>query len=415
MISVPLHLTEQAVESVLVDDYGPYNTRRWRLFRWENGDYVEYPAIEGTFEEGTGFWLITNDGAPFDVENGQSSDASVPFNLTLQPGWNQIGNPYAFALAWPGDLIDPRIEDPVSFDGTEFQYGQTVLQPWEGYFVRNLAPSPLSLSLSARTTRAEKRGAASGTLALEGGLQYRLRLLADVEGQPLRDTQNYLGFADAAQAGHDVFDFTEAPPIGDYVRLSIVENGTRYAGNFKPANGGGQHWDLEVDGTFARKSVRVRLAGTGRLPDGYGLYVVDRDHRNALALVDSSFSLDLQEARSVRRLRILLGTKQYVEAHRDGIPLVPVAFGLEQNYPNPFNPETTIRYQIGKRSPVRLDIYNLVGQRVRTLVRATLEAGFHSVRWDGRNDEGVSVASGVYLYRLHAGDITATRTMLLIR
>ena len=82
---------------------------------------------------------------------------------------------------------------------------------------------------------------------------------------------------------------------------------------------------------------------------------------------------------------------------------------------NPFNAEATIRYQISQRSPVRLEIYNLMGQRVRTLVHAAQDAGFFSARWDGRNDEGVSVASGVYLYRLRAGGFTATRKMLLIK
>ncbi len=415
MISVPLELADQDVEAVLLDDYGPYNTRRWRLFRWENDDYVEYPAIQGSFATGVGFWLITNDGVPFDVENGQSTDPSTPFTFTLQPGWNQIGNPYAFPIAWPEETIDPRIEAPASYDGTEFQYGETVLRPWEGYFVRNLAPSPLMVSLSARASSASKSGGVAGKLAIEGGIQYRLRLFAEVEGVQLLDTQNYLGLAEAASEGHDAFDFTEAPPIGDYVRLSIIVHGERYAGNFKPADEGGQHWDLEVDGSFSGKSVRVRLASTGQLPEDYGLYVVDRDHRNALAVIDSSFSIDLREARSVRRLRILIGTRQYAEEHRDGISLVPVAFRLKQNYPNPFNPETTIRYQIGKRSPVRLEIYNLVGQRVRTLVHTTLEAGSYAARWDGRNDEGVSAASGVYMYRLRAGEFMATRKMLLIR
>lgn len=412
MISVPLLLDEPAVDAVLTDDYGPYNTRRWRLFRWEGDDYAEYPAVAGTFAAGNGFWLITSDGAPFDVENGRSADPSAPFRLTLQPGWNQIGNPYAFPVAWPASSADPRIEDPVAYDSLGFQYGQTALNPWEGYFVRNLASTPLTVTLSA--------GAPAGKQGAPGmsGASYRLRLLADVAGEPLRDTQTYLGFAELARAGHDALDFTKAPPIaGPYVRVAIVAEGERYAGNFKPIQaGGGAYWDLEVDGTSRGKSVRIRLAGEGRLPEGYGLYVLDRDRRQALALTDSTVVVDLpSEAGAVRRLRILVSTPEYAGAHRDGIPLTPAAFRLAQNFPNPFRDETTIRYQVSAAGPVHLAIYNLVGQRVRTLVDAVHEAGTYTARWDGRTEEGVPAASGLYLYRLRAGASTATQKMLLIR
>ncbi len=113
----------------------------------------------------------------------------------------------------------------------------------------------------------------------------------------------------------------------------------------------------------------------------------------------------------------LLAAPAQIEAQEENrqAPLPGQETGVRQNYPNPFNPETTIRYQIGKRSPVRLEIYNLVGQRVRTLVHTTLEAGSYAAPWDGRNDEGVSVSSGVYMYRLRAGEFMATQKMLLIR
>ncbi|MDX1546493.1 MAG: choice-of-anchor D domain-containing protein [Rhodothermales bacterium] len=409
MISVPLVLDQAAVDAVLTDDYGPYNTRRWRLFRWEGDDYAEYPALASSFAAGNGFWLITSDGAPFDVENGRSADPSMPFRLTLQPGWNQIGNPYAFPVAWPAASLDPRIEAPVAYDSLGFQYGQTLLNPWEGYFVHNLAPTPLTVALSPGASGG-KQGAPGG------GASYRLRLFADVAGEPLRDTQTYLGFAEQAHAGQDALDFTKAPPLGPYVRVAVVDEGTRYAGNFKPMPEGGAHWDLEVDGTSPAKSVRIRLAGQGRLPEGYGLYVLDRDRRQALALTDSTIAVDLPpEAGAVRRLRILVSTPQYADAHRDGIPLTPAAFHLAPNFPNPFRDVTTIRYQVSAPGPVRIEIYNLVGQRVRTLVDAAHEPGSYTAFWDGRTEGGVPAASGLYLYRLRAGAFTATQKMLLIR
>jgi hypothetical protein len=93
----------------------------------------------------------------------------------------------------------------------------------------------------------------------------------------------------------------------------------------------------------------------------------------------------------------------------------PRQFSLKQNYPNPFNPETTIRYQLAEPGLVRLEIFNLRGQQIRTLVNERRSAGAYSVKWDGRDDSGRSVASGVFLYRLNAGESTESRKLVLIR
>ncbi len=93
----------------------------------------------------------------------------------------------------------------------------------------------------------------------------------------------------------------------------------------------------------------------------------------------------------------------------------PAATKLHQNYPNPFNPSTTIRYNIAEASPVRLNIYNLKGQKVRTLVNEQRTAGQHSIHWDGTDDGGRTVTAGLYLYRLEAGKTNITRKMLLLK
>lgn len=93
----------------------------------------------------------------------------------------------------------------------------------------------------------------------------------------------------------------------------------------------------------------------------------------------------------------------------------PTDFELFQNYPNPFNPETVIRYHLPSASQVELAIYNILGQKVRTLVNSTLKPGAHKISWNGRNDAGVAVASGVYIYRLQADGYVKSRKMLLLR
>ncbi len=93
---------------------------------------------------------------------------------------------------------------------------------------------------------------------------------------------------------------------------------------------------------------------------------------------------------------------------------LPVASGLEPNYPNPFNSSTQIPYRVSASGPVRLVIYNALGQPVRTLVDAIQAAGAYQVPWDGRDQRGERVANGVYLYRLQAGTVAQVRKMLVL-
>ncbi len=94
---------------------------------------------------------------------------------------------------------------------------------------------------------------------------------------------------------------------------------------------------------------------------------------------------------------------------------LPTVYALYQNYPNPFNPATTIRFDLPEHANVQLTVYNTTGQIVRTLVAGELPAGSHRIQWDGRNDGGRTVGSGLYVYRLNANDFVSTHKMLLTR
>jgi len=89
---------------------------------------------------------------------------------------------------------------------------------------------------------------------------------------------------------------------------------------------------------------------------------------------------------------------------------IPAEFELSQNYPNPFNPSTTIRYGLPSRSHVTLTVFNILGQQVATLVEGEMEAGYHEAVFDASR-----LASGVYLYRLQAGDFVQTKRLVLLR
>ncbi len=110
----------------------------------------------------------------------------------------------------------------------------------------------------------------------------------------------------------------------------------------------------------------------------------------------------------------LLSTIAVVNAD-DRSGMRPYRFELGQNYPNPFNPNTVIRYQLAVNSNVSLKIYNMFGQVVRTLTNKHETAGYHSVVWDGKNNDGRMVSSGVYIYRLETTSYVKTRKMILLK
>ena len=102
------------------------------------------------------------------------------------------------------------------------------------------------------------------------------------------------------------------------------------------------------------------------------------------------------------------------------MPLIPSTFALLQNYPNPFNPETWIPFQLSQDVPVTISIYDTKGQLIRTIALGNRTTGIYTTKdraayWEGRNNLGEKVSSGVYFYQLQAGDFTATRRMVVVK
>jgi hypothetical protein len=94
---------------------------------------------------------------------------------------------------------------------------------------------------------------------------------------------------------------------------------------------------------------------------------------------------------------------------------LPSNFALSHNYPNPFNPVTTIEYSIPSRTQVTIEIFNVLGQKVQTLVDETKSAGSYRIEWNGIDDVGKPVSTGVYLYRFIADEVVQTKKMLLLK
>jgi len=95
--------------------------------------------------------------------------------------------------------------------------------------------------------------------------------------------------------------------------------------------------------------------------------------------------------------------------------LVPAITTLENNYPNPFNPSTKIEFGLNAASHVLLEIYNIKGEKVKTLINEDMAASYHTAVWNGKDDGGKAVSSGVYFYKMRTDNYQATRKMVLMK
>ena len=94
---------------------------------------------------------------------------------------------------------------------------------------------------------------------------------------------------------------------------------------------------------------------------------------------------------------------------------IPTKFSLHDNFPNPFNPSTTIRFDLPIATKINLTIYNMLGQKVKTLKNSQLSAGYHSVNWNATNDQGFPVSAGMYFYQIRTNEFVKTKKMLLLK
>ena len=163
---------------------------------------------------------------------------------------------------------------------------------------------------------------------------------------------------------------------------------------FQTSGTGPISWNSNPAGTTSNTSWTDQ---SFKIDTGAGSDVV---HYRITAIDDADNESDYSNSVSTGVEGEVPGFKRTPESTDELSTLLPKEIALHQNYPNPFNPETQIQFELPQAATVSLVIYNLLGEQVRTLVEGSTEAGFHPVRWQGKDDQGRSLPSGVYVYRL---------------
>ena len=159
---------------------------------------------------------------------------------------------------------------------------------------------------------------------------------------------------------------------------------------------------LQSDGQYQRISEEI-ISGAGNSAETHNYSFIDADVESGRSYFYKIADVDFD------------GNMTFHGPVSVAVEALPADYSLAQNFPNPFNPTTVIRFQLPLNGDVRLAIYNTAGQLVRTLAQGEMAAGNHSMTWDGMDDFGSRVASGVYLYRLQAGTFVAQRKLVFTK
>jgi hypothetical protein len=439
LFSVPYDLDSSAVENVLEDDLGEYDKTQWRLFDYKTENPETSRFLEGSsarpFIPGRSYFIITRqENIVVDSGSGQTRRTVCNDSIRVFAGWNLIATPFNFPVDRESlSLIAVSAENVFDLDHDEislrsYERGWNItdfMDPWKGYAL--FVTPPDDLPSSTKIYLVVRPKAAPGRVfktvaeytALQPG-EWLVQISARA-GQAL-DLENWAGVRSDAQPGFDRHELAEPPVIGKYIRVAFPHaEWQRPANDFstdiRPASTNEQVWEFAVHTNQVETWVHLNFSFLGDFPTDAEVFIIDEALKLAQNLrANPEYLFKSGKNGSEKMLKLIVGSAEFASSAAGDIALVPAEFELLQNYPNPFNPETSIRYNLPAASNVKIEIYDLLGRRVRTLVNVNNQvAGYHQALWNGRDDGGVPVASGVYIYRITTNAQSLARKMILMK
>ncbi|MFH2036783.1 MAG: FlgD immunoglobulin-like domain containing protein [Candidatus Zixiibacteriota bacterium] len=419
IIGLPIEHTGLNMQQIFIDDLGTPDSTQWRLGRYEADDDAthEYPDLT-LVSPGKGYWLAARHSKTYGV-TGSSVRADEPYDgemyysVPLDDGWNMIANPFAYQIDWSDVVFDDNgvitathgatILDDVVHQYNGAGYTQNDLIPaWGGAFVFIKKTGVTAMFLNKERITAGKSTPKDNSYSKSN---WAVNLV--LETPYIIDEYNLAGVRSNAFDGADDYDYAEPPPApnGAGLAFKLEDDNLLRCTDFRSAFSEGAVWEIRF---INNPSGKIHATNLEQIPEGMaarmiiGNRVVQLDEKNEIVIYDTDV-----------KGYLLIGTEKYLNDLSS--ELLPMTFSLEQNYPNPFNPMTYIEYAIPQAGHVTLDIFNVLGQKVRSLVDGEMSAGAHTAVWDSNDNSGNSVATGVYFYRLQFGDMVKHKKMVLLK
>jgi hypothetical protein len=389
----------------------------WQAF-WDNGSaqdyFVQYDDSETfTFGSGRGFWLIgTRDWTVDAAYETVSLQGDTVATVRLHDGWNIISNPLDKDVAWRdvaaanGDTLQTIWH----WDGT-FTASSTFRSAKSGaayYFLNDRDLSTLIIPYPGAPGQDE-------TQSQNQKVKEKLLTLSAYEDNTLASSLQ-VGLLPDASEGIDAYD--QFAPPGQFAASSLRSKSPQaedarqqhLAIEYRPSKGEGQTFNLQLR---SASGIPTRLVASGlNAFANHAVALIDQRTGRAYDMHATS-TVSLQSDSESTAYKLAIGTDSYVENEK--ARSAPKKLELFPNYPNPFGGRTTLEYALPERADVRIVIFDILGRRVRVLHDENRRAGFHQLQWNGRNNIGQPVASGLYLVRLEALGQQKTQKITLVR
>jgi hypothetical protein len=418
MAGIPFRASNSSPTSVF-DELGDYVTSVWRYGTWNAAaNAYDEPPSAGSASPGQGFWIIAKDAANI-LTNGRSTDLAENFRLTLQEGFNQIANPFAFPVAVSDLVIPAGVEQNfISYGSTGYIAGNTSLSPGTGYWVMNNGPGIKVIQVPPRSSPTPSPSPRAPGRPAEGEAGWCIHALASVGS--LVDSDNRFGFRSGATAVRDPFDFSDPPlPPGGYATLSFVDgNGERLLTDYRAATASGTRWEMVFESDQRNRAFRIDFEAEREPPAGWRVVAFEGKGSVRVDLLETGgLTGTVTRDRFERTWTIAAGPPEYLAAVREELQSSVTAFSLGAPFPNPASSRDrmTVELEVPGRTDVLVQVYDIGGRLVRTLVDETRERGAHRIEWDGADRDGRRVGAGVYFVQVRAGDFETTRKVVRLR
>jgi|GEM_PF-638984 len=431
LVSFPLASDNPDVNSILLDDLGPADTTKWRV--WDinpqtaesDFPYREYPAI-GPLLPGKSIFLITKENKTLTSSAGATVITTAPFTIDLKPGWNMIASPFNFDIPIQNVKPDSLRDDLYAYNGAFVSF-PNFLKPWEGYMIKVKAPVTLTIQPAETPQSAITKPVVSRAEPTAFAPDWFIRVQATCERAS--DIDNVIGVVQDAATEWDRHERFEPPPIGKYVMVSFPHRDWQrypdvYTTDFRPPSSDGHVWDFAVSSNISGKPVTLNFDNFASVPPEYEIKLVDLNLKLSQDLRrEAHYTFRSNNSEGKKAFRLLAGKTDFISERSASVTVAPATYELAPNFPNPFsangtfgNPSTSIKFGLPQKSRVSLRIYDILGKEIATLFNdIEKEAGYHAAIWEGKDRQGNAMPSGIYIYRLLIGEIVLTKKMTLIK
>ena len=416
LASLPLAAANADPEAVFAP-LGGYDPMNWRYATWDSDrrTYLEPPGA-ALAEPGQGFWIVSRREHAIGVDGSSTTLETV--RRELRPNYNLVGNPFAFPVAVASLELPDVIEGQpfYGWSGSEYQ-AVTVLQPGEGYWVENPSGVPVEISIPPTESDAAQPAPTLAGLVAAEGRGWAMRVRAEAAGSA--DDLNRFGQRPGATDRRDAFDLADPPiPPAGYVALSFVsDSGTPLLTDYRP-EGDGQVWTLRFQSDRAGEAFRVRFLPEGDLPAGSEVRAIQASGAVDVDLTGgSTLSGVVPSDGSALEWTIVAGSARFVEDVREEIRSTISTFALTAPFPNPVRSGRGVSLDLAvpRSSSALVQIFNVQGRLVSTLVEGRVAAGNRRLTWDGRDRTGRRVPSGVYFVKARAESFSASQKVVVLQ